>query len=181
MKRIFAAFRIPDELINQFIEISEVNYEISGICWTKDYNFHITLFFIGEVEEENIEKIIRKLENISSHVKPFDLNFEKVEIKSKNKKPSLIWARFEKCIEFSDLSNAIYNEVSEFMTISITHKDPVPHCTLARIKSGTEIEMLDLENNISAQLNVDRIELWMTVQTEAGVRYDSLAGFDLVD
>lgn len=177
MKRIFAAYPIVGELSEAFLKISQINSVTEGIRWTNKDNLHITLFFIGEVEEGKIEKIIPRLESVANDFKPFKLQFDKIEVRTTKRKPSMIWGRFKKCDEYSALSKAIQESVSEFMTIAVSHKDPIPHCTLARVQSRAQMEKIDLTFSFIQTLIIDRVELWMTVQTKDGVRYERLAGF----
>jgi 2'-5' RNA ligase len=61
------------------------------------------------------------------------------------------------------------------MTVKTTHEDPLPHCTLARIKHGAQTEKLVLHADVPGkELNVDAAELWKTVQTKDGVVYERL-------
>lgn len=66
------------------------------------------------------------------------------------------------------------------MTIEVMHKDPVPHVTLARVKTLTNITSVDLDLLIDEKnVFVDRVELWMTVKEKYGVHYKSLNIYNL--
>jgi 2'-5' RNA ligase len=174
MKRLFAAFPVRGELANDFFKIAERNRHVEGVRWTRPDNLHVTLFFIGEVLEENVEKVAAIIQDKFKSIKPFSLEFAAVEVKNKKGKPAMIWARFDKSETFSVLSKQIEEAVKEFMTIDIQHKDPIPHCTLARMKPISDTDLLDLKLERSYLLEVNRVELWMTIQEKDGVRYDSI-------
>jgi 2'-5' RNA ligase len=174
MVRVFAASPLPENITKIFLELSGRNPGIEGVRWTKKDNLHVTLFFIGETGKENLEKIISKLESTLFTIKRFRIEFDCIEIRKTKGKPSMIWARFRKSEEFSQLSAAIFQKVKEFMTINPSHKDPIPHTTLARIKSGADVYSADLEISYVASLEISGIELWMTVNTKDGVIYERL-------
>lgn len=179
MIRIFTAYPIRNEIAESFILLSQKNSHIKKIRWTPLENLHITLFFIGEVEEHNLDKIKLALKDVLSGQQPFSLEFEEIELRGR-KHPSMIWGKFGKSESFSILSEKIYRSVREFMTIEVAHKDPVPHCTLARMKTHVDLEALDKSITLPiSTLNIDRIELWQTEQTKEGVKYKSLEEFSL--
>jgi 2'-5' RNA ligase len=92
----------------------------------------------------------------------------------------MLWGKFKMNESFSILSEKIYKSVREFMTIEVAHKDPVPHCTLARIKTHVDLEALDKNITLpKSTLNIEKIELWQTEQTKEGVKYKCLAELSL--
>jgi 2'-5' RNA ligase len=175
MIRIFLAFPLPENLSNAFLKLSDQNPSSTNIRWTFADNLHITLFFIGEVEETNLEKIKSTIHLLINDQSSFNLEFESVLIKNK-KQSSMIWAAFKKNDSFSILTEKIFQNVKEFMTIKRTHEDPVPHCTLARIKGFIEKEKINLKTTVQpgTLIKVDHAELWQTIQTSNGVRYARL-------
>jgi len=182
MIRIFVALPLLAEWKKFAFTVSEKNSSIEKISWTPQDNLHVTLFFIGEIEENNLEKISSVLKNIFIDKKPYSLEFESIEIKGKKSKPSMVWIKFRKSESFSLLSEKIHEAIKEFMTIEVTHKDPIPHCTLARIKAGADISNLDLNfSPPSNEILVDHGELWKTVQGRDGVWYERLGLFRMRD
>jgi 2'-5' RNA ligase len=171
LKRLFTAIPVIGEIQKDFLSIAERN-ALAGVRWTKPDNLHITLFFIGEVEDESVDKVAEQLKRDFSSIQRFELNFLQIETKYKKGKPAMIWARFEKSDEFSDLSKRIEHSVKRFMTIEPQHKDPIPHCTLARTKPFAEVEKVDFKLNKNFQIVVDKVELWMTRPEKDGVVYE---------
>lgn len=179
MRRVFLSFPVAEKLSNQFLHFADAHQHLTGFRWTRENNFHITLFFIGEVEERNIPEISVRLKRLLSNQTPFDLHFDHFEIKKGKGSHGIFWARFHKRDEFSALARKVQDVVKEFMTIRIQHPDPIPHITLARVKfSGTEPALTNPP--LPETQRIDHAELWQTVQTNEGVRYDSLCRFDFI-
>ncbi len=182
MIRIFLATPLPPVWSESFLEISKKNSAVEKFRWPPADNLHIALFFIGEVEEENLEKIASALEKLFAEQKSFILEFETVELRGKKSHPSMLWGKFSNCEMFSQLSEKIYLSVKEFMTIDVVHKDPIPHCTLARIKPGANTDLINLKIEISEKfISIDAAELWKTVHSKEGVRYERLQRWKLID
>jgi 2'-5' RNA ligase len=174
MIRIFIAFPIRDEIADSFLQVSKNNSQLENIRWTPKANLHITLFFIGEVDEENLGQIKNRLNEVCKEQRSFTLEFDSLVFKGR-KHPSMLWAEFKKNECFSELSEKSHHAVKDYMTIVPSHADPLPHCTLARIKAGFDVSQIEI--NISIQqknLEVNSAELWQTIQTKEGVRYECL-------
>jgi 2'-5' RNA ligase len=181
MLRIFTAFPLPNETAEAFLQLSNINSHLEKFRWTPRPNLHITLFFIGEVEEINLGRITENLEDVINQQQRIQIEFDEIIFKGR-KHPSMLWAAFKKNEMFSDLSNRIYQSVKNFMTIIPNHLDPIPHCTLARLKPGVDVSTFNKTINISQkEIVIDSAELWQTIQTKEGVRYDSLKKFLMKD
>jgi 2'-5' RNA ligase len=180
MIRIFAAFPLPLGWQEAFLKISGNNGGLGKFRWTPPGNLHITLFFIGEVEEKNLESITRALKQTVAGQPAFSLHFDSIELRGKKSHPSMLWGKFRMSESFATMSDRIYRGVKEFMTIAPQHKDPIPHCTLARIKPGARADALVLNFEApAATLEVNATELWQTQHEKEGVRYERLARWEL--
>ncbi len=182
MIRIFLATPLPPVWSESFLEISKKNSSLEKFRWTPRDNLHITLFFIGEVEENNLENIVSALGKLFVEQKSFILEFETVELRGKKGHPSMLWGKFCKKEMFSQLSESIFQSVKEFMTIDVVHKDPIPHSTLARIKPGANTDLINLKIEIPEKfISIDAAELWKTVQSKDGVWYERLQHWELLE
>ncbi|MBK7850777.1 MAG: hypothetical protein IPJ66_06420 [Bacteroidetes bacterium] len=61
MVRIFLAFPLPLNLRKQLQQMFSGYSNAAGFRWAPEENLHITIFFIGEVEEEKIPLIREKI------------------------------------------------------------------------------------------------------------------------
>lgn len=92
-------------------------------------SFHITLKFLGEVTEKEIEYIQTQLEQISK--KPFNLSVDHIGVFSDNEYLKIIWAGFKDKHNIITLQKRIDETLLPFRKIQ---KRYLPHITLARIK-----------------------------------------------
>lgn len=162
MIRLFFAVPIGDENTKIINRLRSLNEGADGVKWTVDLNLHITLFFIGDTANENLQPITEQMNSIGSICSPFKLEFERYELRGKSSKPSMIWATFIRSEAFSSLNKRL-REHFGFASAEISnHPDPIPHCTLARIKKKINKSSVVFPAEGLKPIEVNRIELWKT-------------------
>jgi 2'-5' RNA ligase len=177
--RIFVSFPVPSLQAEALEIIRQQNSLATGIRWTQIQNLHVTIFFLGEVLEENLPAINRAISFVTVETLPFNLTFEKITFAGKLKHGGMIWARFLKSNSYASLSGNIYHAVREFLLTQPVFKDPIPHITLARFKRETDLTKINLTMGFALELpSINYCELWKTIQTKEGVLYKSLGRFD---
>ena len=76
--RLFVALEIPDDIIEQLVEFREEIYGKDDIArWEPVEKLHITLKFIGDINDSLIPEIEQKLKLIAENNDPLDLEFKK--------------------------------------------------------------------------------------------------------
>lgn len=177
--RVFVAFPILSDQVNKIHSIQQQNASLEQIRWTPLRNLHITLFFLGEVPSESLDRIRAAISNVIVHSHSLKLEFEKATMEGKNKKGGMIWIRFFKNDLFTTLHQNLYHAVKSYLGVQSALKDTIPHITIARFRKETEIDKLNLliDTNFSIP-EINSCELWQTVQTKAGVFYKNLQLFE---
>lgn len=142
----------------------------------RNSNLHLTVFFIGDVEDAVVGEIRNKLPLIASRITaPFSLRFQSFSPEGGRKsKPSMIWARFEKSDEYTALNRLLLDELKPLLPEGARFHEPIPHVTLARIRSGPVPE---LQLPFDCTITISGFELWMTERDDQGVWYRSLDSF----
>jgi 2'-5' RNA ligase len=132
--RTFIAIEIEDKIKNEIgnlIEFAKKNYNLP-FKWVKIENLHITLHFLGEIpdkEVENVKNILRNEEKLNYKIKINNLGqFPEKGI------PRVLWIGFEdleKNIEksYKSLEKKILNS-----GLKLDKEKFVPHITIGRIK-----------------------------------------------
>lgn len=172
--RVFVAFPLPEKNFPSFIHLQELNSSLPEIKWTEKLNLHITLFFIGEIETIQLEKTIQLLNEWSHTFSKFQLSFERYELKGKLHRPEMIWARFKPSQQFQNAAKELA-QWYDFAPHAVLHKDPIAHCTLARIKKKIEANRIRLAALPMDDFTIDAAELW---QTTGGI-YKRICTFPL--
>lgn len=143
MKRIFIAIKIKpgDLLLDTFHTLNDL-LRNDRIWWVSLENMHLTLKFIGDLEEERIEVLKNELIKISS-VNKFKVQIRGIKIFIKNRKdPRVIFTSVEKSDELYNLVVEI-EECLKNAGIQLTEKKFTPHITLGRIKQLNNNSILE--------------------------------------
>ncbi|WP_162427511.1 RNA 2',3'-cyclic phosphodiesterase [Pontibacter pudoricolor] len=96
-------------------------------------NMHLTLFFIGNVPDTELNTIRHKVKEIAHQFEPFTLQLAAVEQGPKPTSPRLIWARFNEHPEFAKLSKKLSATLALAEPNKLKH---TPHITLARYRKN---------------------------------------------
>ncbi len=164
--RVFVAFPIDDINAQKINAVIYQNEKLDGINWTPVENLHLTLFFIGEVDEATIPEILVAMENVCRQLKSFTLSFDRFTTKGKPTKPTMVWSSYEKNESFSQ-ANKLFENAFQFLKMNQSaYKDPIPHCTLGRIKSKEEATKIDFPlSNLPEKMQVHSAGLWQSTGT----------------
>jgi RNA 2',3'-cyclic 3'-phosphodiesterase len=178
MPRLFLAIPVPAEYPAYREQLKEANKDIEGIKWMRLHNLHLTVYFIGNVADEAAGSIPSIVNPLLTGREPFTIQFESIAF-APSRDPRMVWARFCKHPAFTDLANDLHGALQVIVTGSDHHyNDPYPHVTLARfhnkIHRSSKIVLPQVE---LPSLPIDAIELWESVPSPEGVRYQPVERF----
>ena len=169
-KRLFIAFELPNGIKDKLKLIPQNNLRV-----VPSENIHITLLFIGYTDEENITEINKVLNKVAVEQKPFRIKFKEMIFAPPNQQCRMIWALFEKSIEFEKLSNQLAGELKEFNPDF--RKEKLVHITLARFRkplSKKELEYIKLPDNLIEDIKIEKITLFESILKQGGPIYTKL-------
>ncbi|MCX6760412.1 MAG: RNA 2',3'-cyclic phosphodiesterase [Candidatus Nealsonbacteria bacterium] len=192
-RRVFLAINLPENIKKKLARYEDKWPEIPA-RWTKEYNLHITLVFLGYVRDENLIDIIKKTEQVCKNHSPFEIIFNKIIYGPKDKKPAkMIWVVGDKNDNLSRLAGELENEllsgVSQNMEKYLPQKKEIrkafsPHITLARIKQFQlhrmeEEAIPEIDENVDFNFDVNSIEVMESELKKSGPSYTILESIPL--
>lgn len=78
-KRLFIAIEFPDKTKTDFTNIiNSLQDRFPQVSWTKKENIHLTIKFLGYVQDKLLPEIKHRTKISSQGIRPFELVFEKV-------------------------------------------------------------------------------------------------------
>lgn len=170
MIRLFVAIDLP-EWIKADLE-TLCFFGIRGVKWVDPEQFHLSLKFIGEVDESlfgNIEDCLSKINN-----KSFSLNLSQVGLFPNGKAPRVIWAGVDKNEDLMRLQKKVETQLNR-LNLRGDKRKYSPHITLGRVKSQKPGRIGDfmIHNNLfkSGPFEVDRFTLFSSMLTPKGPIY----------
>ena len=182
--RMFTGIPIPDEPKEELIKAQE---QLKGIplkaSWTKPENLHITLKFLGEVDDAMVPQITKALEGSPCPQGSFIATLEECGIFPNLRTPRIAWislSRGEKEVKH------IFKHIQKSLLSFGFGKEKRPfksHITLGRIKYVKDtsaliqrFEELNLEK-ISWQIN--GFILYKSILTSGGPIYEAIKEYPL--
>lgn len=131
--RIFVALNIPDEAKDKlFNNIRQLHNE--NLKWEKKEKIHLTLKFVGDVDDNFLSEIIDDL-NFLEEYKTQKLQITGFGFFFRFKEPKILWAG----LKFSNELKLIAQRLDDYFTkfgIEKENRDFKPHLTLMRIKNN---------------------------------------------
>ncbi|MBS3945113.1 MAG: RNA 2',3'-cyclic phosphodiesterase [Melioribacter sp.] len=174
MIRTFIALEIPQDIIDEIITIrNNMVPSYQSIKWESREKLHVTLKFLGETEQETIEKIFASLEKLSTKYHKFDLQLDRFGFFKSNGVPRILWAGLKENFELENFVQEIDILCSEFGFEKEKRKFK-PHITMLRIKNESIIkEVNSLDNYRLPQLKFvgNKIIMFQSILTKGGSIY----------
>jgi 2'-5' RNA ligase len=189
-KRLFIAIPLPKrwQQVLTLYQHDAKSERITGTVptrWTDRGNLHITIRFIGSINESCIPKLIQTLRGFVGSIHPFVLPFQYFEFATP-KEPKMIWARFANTEEFHALVRTCTKILAQFlhddcggMKLHNGHH-VIPHVTVARLKGDADrAGKLSSPVNVPEDLAVTSLVLNESKTLPNGSVYRTLATFHL--
>ena len=173
--RCFVAVDIPEEIKEKIATAQE---ELAGldVKLVEKENLHFTLKFLGEVDEGKMKAAMKKLDEV--HSDPFNVMLKGIGFFPSSSFIRVVWAGCQSQ-EFLNL----HLEVNAVLSDMFPKEKPVPHLTLARVRSqGCRQKLLDFEkkhNETMGSFEVSQIKIKSSIVTRQGPVYNDVKVWDL--
>ncbi len=181
-KRLFVAAEIPENIIDDIIQIrDEVYGESSNIKWEKKGKLHLTLKFLGDTKLEIISSIEQKLDNLINNYHSFDTQIKKFGMFKRNGNPSILMLELFIDKKMFELQKEIENEL-ESLGFKKENRKFKPHITLLRIKGKEDFEKLNSFLDCEFEKNnfrINKISLMESELKPTGSVYKTIKSFEL--
>jgi len=179
--RIFIAINLPENIKKRLAEYQEKWPELdSSIRWTKKDNLHVTLVFVGYIDDNELLEVMSDVKEAVSKHSSFLINLNKFCYGPLDKiPPKMIWAVGEKSDNFVSLREGLAQ------SLGILEKRVFsPHITLGRIKQFEwrriePEERPEIEKDVSLSFEVDSVDIMESVLKRGGPEYTILESYKL--
>ncbi|MCB2106767.1 MAG: RNA 2',3'-cyclic phosphodiesterase [Rhodobacteraceae bacterium] len=183
MLRLFVGLAIPEAIRT---DLGRLCSGLPGARWVDPENFHITLRFIGEVDEDIAREIDHELARITAPA--FELSLAGVGTFGQGFKARALWAG----VEADPVLNLLQGRVESAVMRAGQPREPrkfMPHVTLARFKHGPSavpaerLQQFIMGNNLyrAGPFSVDAFILFESQMGKGGPVYHELASYPLGD
>jgi 2'-5' RNA ligase len=187
MIRAFIAIDIPED-VRAAIEETQARLKQAlvgvKISWTKVANLHLTLQFLGNVEEAVIDPIKSALRLAAAQQQPFELSVRGAGAFPDEKRPHVVWVG---CEDTGNRLQALARAVQDAMQplgFASERREFSGHLTLGRVKSPRPDAALtraidSLKDTSFGTLRAETIHLFESQLHPEGSRYTKLSSHAL--
>ena len=173
--RTFIALELPDAFAD---EVAELSRQLAAICegrFVADENHHLTLAFLGEVDEAGVRSAMDALETACAGMGPVELVAEGLGTFGRGRATTL-WLGIRRSGELELLARRVREELAA-RGLTYDEKDFLPHITLARRARVPRGELGELAFPLPDEAT--RVTLYRSILEPDGARYKPLYTVEL--
>jgi 2'-5' RNA ligase len=132
--RAFIALELSDSLKEGILALTkELRRRGLRASWARRPTLHLTLKFLGDVEETELAEVVGAVARASSRVPPFGFETRSLGAFPSARRPRVLWLGVEPVDELFALQEAVENELAG-LGFARERRRFHPHVTLARIR-----------------------------------------------
>jgi 2'-5' RNA ligase len=177
--RSFIALPIPKETANELGDIAaKMSYQdkSNAVKWVDQENYHITLAFLGEQRESDLELLAEQLDaHLNQH--EFLLNLSHLSPFPETK-PKLLAAMVEKKEDIVSVQKQVISSAYAAGLVFDKRKF-IPHLTLGRYRHTRNHYAGTIPMNVSYETFIDEVVLYQSTLTNSGAEYEPIFRFPL--
>lgn len=155
-----------------------------NIRWIKDQGIHLTLKFLGNITDRQLEAINHELKNAIKLFYPFDLSLRGTgSFPPSTRFPKVLWVGVEENNTLNSLQYEIEHSLFK-LGFPKEKKQYRPHLTLGRVKKKDGLEPIlgTIQKNreeFFGKMTVERVTLFKSTLQPAGAEYKVLSEYSL--
>ena len=181
--RAFIAIELPEDIRKALAQLqNRLKSCGADVKWVEPNNIHLTLKFLGEIDDTQFNKITSILQNFLASANSFSAVISSIGAFPNINSPKVIWIGIDKGDnEVKVIAKSLENEIKN-VGIAMEDKSFSSHITIARIRSTLNLgklvkELKILESDFSLQVrgfDVTKITLFKSSLTPKGPIYEIL-------
>ncbi len=175
--RLFIAALMPD-----YIQYKLANYihslrnNIDGVKWERSQKLHVTLKFLGDVKEPDLNEISNLVEKVVEPYSPFKMSISDFGSFPSLQNPRVLYVGLSKNKELSKFQNKLDDGLSQ-IGFEKEERKFVPHITIGRVKQRMSIK--DVPRISKAAFDINQIGIIKSELKPEGSLYTPLKLFTL--
>ncbi len=181
--RTFIAIEIEPSIKDKIAKIiDELSMAGERVSWVKRGSIHLTLKFLGEIDEKRLKEISERLKKITSKIKPFRIKLEGAGwFPEGSLRPRVLWVGVEYPDELKNLWKEIEREMEQ-IGFKPEGREFSPHITIGRVKEvGSINKVMEifkkyLKSNFGV-MEVKEVVLFQSILKPDGAEYRPIEKF----
>lgn len=180
--RLFVAVRPPDEVLDAVEEVVDgARRSMVGPRWTRRDQWHVTLRFLGHVDDEQVGAISQALDTVS-RMPPFPVRLGGGGAFPRPSRARVVWLGLAGGDDPMTRLAGSVNRALEPLGFEPEKRDFHPHLTLARVRNPGDVtpavEALG-DDPVGPAFTVEEVVLYQSRLSPKGARYEPLSAVPL--
>ncbi len=143
--RTFIAVPLSDDCRRAIATIQRTFRQLPcDVRWEEEDKFHITLKFLGDTSQEQIQILKKELEIRSKQFFEFEISFNNLGTFPNQRAPRIVWIGISEPETLAPIQEAV-ESVCQYLGFPKENRPFHPHVTLGRIKSNRNLHCLTEE------------------------------------
>lgn len=164
--------------------IKKLGSRVEHVRWTRSDQLHVTVQFLGEVDNRELPIVCRKLADVCGSVQPFRMRIGQLGTFPRNKPPRVLWAGIQEgARQLGELKQSLE---STFADLGFAHESRAytPHLTLGRVGNGADPDLLSQLMDegmlgLPTECEIDEIHLMASVRERGRIEYHPIETVEL--
>lgn len=174
--RAFLALELPGPTIDYLRTVSEkLAKRTEGVKWVRNEGIHITVKFLGEIDEELIEPMREALSPVGERFAPVSARLGGLDAFPRKRSARVIVVALEKGVETIEAIFARVEEGLARLGVEKEEREPVPHITLGRRRVPKPFpdsgDVMPIEKR---DFVIDSLVLYRSTLTPGGAIYNPI-------
>jgi len=185
--RTFIAVELQKDVVDavdRFLTKTTQEIKNNKISWVKKENLHITIKFLGEIEEKQVETINKVLSEISKSIESFEVEIKEIGVFPNLNYPRVIWIEVkDETNNLVSLANLVEEKLAKF-GFQKEDKEFTAHLTIGRVKKLNNLSEIKtyVEKYKSIEFGkskIDSITFFQSILKPEGPEYKVINKFFL--
>lgn len=177
-RRIFIGLPLSPDLRKR-LKREMVSWPKEALLQTAEENLHVTLMFLGFVNEERIPEMCESVGKVVTSHEGFELRFTGMELREDAAHPKMVWLTGEPSEEL----RLLYEDLEKaFSSFTAPKKNFRPHITLAKIKKSRWLKLPnppEFKSALSLIEPIDTVAVFESLVIDGKRRYEQIDSFPL--
>jgi RNA 2',3'-cyclic 3'-phosphodiesterase len=187
--RTFIAVDFPPYMLKKIEEITAFFRTLTpekDLKWVETNNLHLTIKFLGEIEEHKLAQVKHTLSQALKDQISFDIEINGLGIYPNRNNPRVIWLGIMGANPLTEIHKVLNRELTA-LEFTPEQRAFSPHLTIARIRRHTDHKQARQIGEILSEykveslggITIEQVHLYQSVLTPSGPIYSLLHTVDL--
>ena len=170
MIRTFISVDVP--VTEELRSVLETLKKVDGVRVTPENQLHLTLKFLGDVDEKNVERLCSELKRSLAGTEPFDVVIQGTGAFPNQRNPRVLWLGVKDPKRLIDAAEVVDSTVKG-LKIKADDKKFSPHLTVGRINGKCDLKDFFKNNDkkVFCSFRCDHIDVMKSVLTPKGAMH----------